>query len=520
MRWTRFVLPISLILAAGIYLLALDPYIGGGYDDGHYIALARALATQKGFSQILMPGNPPESQYPPGWPLLLTPIWWIWDTFPANAIGFKLVSVLCALAFVAVSYGWMRWRGEGEIVSVLVMLLTLFNPLILGLATSAYAEMAYACFSFLALWLIERYNRLPEATWRDAIIPSLVAAFAMYVRSFGVMLMLAATVYLWLQPDRRKGLIFASLSFLWIAPWFVRAAWLPSGAWTYSQQFILKSMEQPELGVIGWGDLVVRLVFNLRAYLLAGLPGAVMPSQVPLTYVNLAQGLRVGSPFAGSDVFLAVLVAGGLLGQILLRRALSDWYVAFYLGLALLWPWEPTRFVVPLIPLLYRYVFFEINLLATALKQQTRWTRMLRFAALAAVAIFILANVVTQVKFAWTIHQTVEPSPEWGARFRLFDWIKRNTTQTSVLAAMNDYQVFLYTDRAVVRDLGSTEALRHYGVDYVVLIPYGGVMVSGDLSRMRFDPIYRANPSAFTWVYADEPASIEVFRVQREALAR
>lgn len=514
-----YLLIAGLLVALFIYIGASTPSVGDGYDDGRYVMLSQGMARGLGFAQISVPGNPPEPQYPPGFPLMLSLIWLINPTFPENAIAFKLVSVACALVFAALTYGWLKWRGEGERTAILITLLTLFNPLILGYAASAFSEMAYAAFSVGTLWLVERFARLAKWTWVDAIIPALVTAGALYIRTFGVALLIASFVFLFWQADRRKALLFGGLAVMLYAPWAARSLLLLNGA-GYSQQLFLKSMEQPELGTIGIGDLTLRVILNLRAYLLAGLPGAVMPSQVPLTHVNLDEALRVGAPFAGSDIALALVVMGGVLGQIFLRRALVDWYLAFYFGVGLVWNWEPTRFVVPLIPFLYAALFFEIKLFATPREKHARLNRVLRVLAFSALAIFLAANVVTQARYAWGIHSTTAPSPDWAARLRVFDWLKSNTASDNVFAAMNDSQVYLYTQRSTVRDLGSAEAFARYGVDYVVLIPYGGVMVSGDLSRKSFDPLWRAHPSAFTPVYTDTLAGIEVLQVRRGQLAR
>jgi hypothetical protein len=83
---------------------------------------------------------------------------------------------------------------------------------------------------------------------------------------------------------------------------------------------------------------------------------------------------------------------------------------------------------------------------------------------------------------------------------------------------MNDYQFYLYTGRAVMREIQSTDALKHERIDYVVLAPYGGVMLVGDLSRLYFDPVYHAYPQAFTRVYSDTAAHIEVLHVDREQI--
>jgi len=503
---STWIVAFALLVAGIIYLAASDAYIGAGYDNAVYVGLAQGLAQGKGFVQMPVPGHPPEPQYPPGWSLLLSVVWLIAPEFPANAFGFKIMSVVCALVFAALVYGWMRWRGENPIASALIVGLTLFNPLTFGSATFAFSEMAYAANSILALWLIERYTRAEHATWRGAMLPALAAAGTVYIRAFGMTLGIAALIYFATTRQARKFIAFGGLVALVIAPWFLRGALLPQDVWSYSQQFFLKSMEQPELGTIGWGDLVLRVIFNLRAYLLAGLPGALLPSQVPLTYANLAEDLRVGAPIFGFDILLALIIATALLGQIVLRRALADWYIAAYLGLALVWQWEPTRFVIPLIPLLYGVVW-------TTIKPGARLfsARAPRGLMIALVGAFILVNAGVMARLAWQSHQS--ESPERAARLRAFEWIRAHTAETSVLAALDDYQVYLYTRRPVIRALGSADALAHYQVEYVILIPYGGVMVEGDLSRLRFEPLRRAHPDAFARVYADESAGIQIYRV-------
>lgn len=98
----RTTLVLALSVATIIYALALIPYVGDGYDDGHYLALAQALAHGKGFSQPQMLGNPPEAQYPPGWPLLIALVWLVIPEFPASAIALKFVAMLCALISLTV----------------------------------------------------------------------------------------------------------------------------------------------------------------------------------------------------------------------------------------------------------------------------------------------------------------------------------------------------------------------------------------------------------------------------------
>ena len=514
-NWSRILLFSALALAAGIYFFALTPYIGDGYDDSVYVGLAKGIAEGRGYVRALVPGAPPASKYPPGWALILSAVWLFSKDFPANAIGFKLVSVLFTLGLAALVFYWLRWRGESVTKSLLIALLTLFHPYILNFGTSVFSAMPFAAATILSLWLVERYDRLPCAGWRDAILPSLAVAFSLYLRMFGLSIVAAAIFYLVLRKGKRAaGLRFSALTLLWIAPWFLYLFSVPQGANDYGQELFLKSIEQPELGIITALDLLIRVVGNLQSILLAGLPGMILPSQAPLTYVNMADALQIGAPVAGVDYGLATLLMTAILVPILLRRSLPDWYIALYLGMILIWPWEPTRFLVPLTPLLYLYLFSFLGQIGTAISRRKGKAGLyLRTFSIGITAVFVLLNIGHQINYSAQIQRADMPAA-WAARYRLFNWLKENTAEDAVLASLNDYQLYLYAGRQTVRTFDSLAALEQYSVDYIVLIPYGGVMLDGDLSRLHFDPLHESHPDLFTLAYADERAGIEVFAVQ------
>ena len=64
-----------MLLASAFYLLNFNSFRVGSYqDDARYIIVAKALSSGHGFSLINFPGNVPETNYPPGFPLLLAPL--------------------------------------------------------------------------------------------------------------------------------------------------------------------------------------------------------------------------------------------------------------------------------------------------------------------------------------------------------------------------------------------------------------------------------------------------------------
>ncbi len=518
-RARRLLLPGGLVVAACIYLLAVNPLVGEGYDDGHYLTLAQALANGRGFTRISAPGQPPETLYPPGWPMMLAPLWWLHTPGSTDYTIFKLASVALTLALGVLTYGWLRWRGTTRTLSTYVVLLTLFSPRIFSFSTILFSEMAYACVSVAALWAVEYYAQTSRAKWTTAILPALAVITSVYIRTFGLALVAASLIFLMARRQWKHAIWFAALALFWCSPWLVRGALTANSASDYAKEFWLKSIEQPELGTVSSGELAVRVLLNMRTYLMAGLPGAIFPSQIQLTYVNLPEALRLGAPWAGSDVIIVIILVAGLVQQFWQQRGLAGWYVVIYLGVALLWPWEPTRLVVPLIPLLWMYFLTEISHILNLLtRQRPHAYATLRHIGLIALSVFILMNVATLGSYALNLRQTNAIPSDWESQQRLFDWIERNTPRDSRFGTMNDYQIYLYTGRLVMREIQSEEALKRDRIDYVALVPYGGVMLVGDLSRLNFEPVYHTYPQAFTRVYSDTTANIEVFHVDREQL--
>ncbi len=521
-QYWHIALVVALLIASGISIVATTPYIGTNYDDAHYVGLAKALAHGAGFRELPVPGHPPETKYPPGWPMLLTPVWWFMPQFPANATFFKLVSIFCTLLFGALTYRWLRLRGQGAPLSALIVLLTLFNANVFRHASNAFSEMGYAMMAMLALISLERYSRRARPAWYEAAIPAVAVAAAFYVRTFGITLAAAGVVYLLCQRRYRSAGWLGAWCALLITPWIIHTLTTPSTTPGYWDELTMRYLEVPARGAVTPAEFAYRVIVNLRDYLLAGMPGAIFPSFIRLTHVNMAEALRLGAPFPGSDVLLALILGTSFLSQLVFRRALVDWYLFFYLGMCLIWPWEPSRFMFPMIPLLYLYFFSMIETFAKSLlRSRPAWRRRLRRWSFALLIVFVAANGALQARYAWQIHRGPHPqyADEWAARYRAFAWIREHTPADAVLASLDDYQIYLYTDRQTVRHVDEAAPLLTYGVDYIVMVPYGGVMVTGvDVGWVRFTPLYEAHRAAFTLVYEDEIGSVEIFAVDLQEL--
>ncbi|MEM8860242.1 MAG: hypothetical protein AAGD96_18090, partial [Chloroflexota bacterium] len=91
-------LPFAILLALGLSLFRFNSIpVGIFFDDAHYLILSESLANGSGYRLINFPAMPIEQAFPPGWPLLLTPVAKLW---PGNLIIPKFVTLGFALCSI------------------------------------------------------------------------------------------------------------------------------------------------------------------------------------------------------------------------------------------------------------------------------------------------------------------------------------------------------------------------------------------------------------------------------------
>ena len=72
---TKYILAIFAIASAFFGFLRFNSLqLGTSYDDAHYIILAESLSSGQGYQLINFPRPQIERAFPPGWPMLLTPL--------------------------------------------------------------------------------------------------------------------------------------------------------------------------------------------------------------------------------------------------------------------------------------------------------------------------------------------------------------------------------------------------------------------------------------------------------------
>ena len=146
--------------AAGLLVAAvtaaLTPYgalVGGFYDDGIYLALARGVAEGGGYRLPFLPGAPPGVHYPPLYPGLLAAIWGAWPGFPANLVAMRAANAVLLGGFVVAAARYLGARAAvpAPVAALLVAATATALP-VLAVATALFSEPLFLVLLVAACW--------------------------------------------------------------------------------------------------------------------------------------------------------------------------------------------------------------------------------------------------------------------------------------------------------------------------------------------------------------------------------
>lgn len=344
-RWALAGAVVSLMLA----LALIDPYLFTGGDNVAYYALARALATGRGYVDLMTPGTPPETLYPPGFPLLLVPFYWLGG---GSMFALKLQSLLAAAVAL-----WATWklgreaRGVPEWVAAAAVWLVGLAPVFLLYTRYVLSDMSYTAAVMVALVFLQRAVLLDEAEDGEGgragdrwwIGGSLVAILAFAIRTAGVALLGAAL--LWAVGRRRwkRAAIVAVAIGLAAVPWLVWTSQRPPETGGYLEQLRVVDRLDPESPSLRIGEYPGRAAEHLAIYTVRDLPQLFWP------VIPAPLAVRVFGVIAGA----ALVVLGAV--HLVRRRGVAVWdlFGLLSLGLILVWPWTGDRFFLTLVPILW-----------------------------------------------------------------------------------------------------------------------------------------------------------------------
>lgn len=434
------VLAPSLLVAAALLVgvAAMTPWLVGGlYDDGMYVVLAKSLATGEGYRYLNIPGAPRGTHFPPGYPAFLSILWRAWPAFPANVTLFKLANA--ALMALGALGTWVLARRALRLApwpaAAAAALFTISIPVLI-LASAVMSEMLFLALLVPAILVAGRV--VEEGDWRTATWGGLLAGLVILVRSVGIALVPAVLIALASRRRWREAGVYLSAVVLLVGPW---QAWVAANDWR------IPAAIAPSYGAYsGWIAEAVsgEGIAFVRGVLARNVAGVARIARAILSPVATGWGAWV---FVAG---IAALFCAGL-WRLRHRAPVLALFVALYLALIVAWPYGPDRFVFAIWPLL------GLVLTAGAI-QGWSW----RAAAATRIPGALLTGVALAVLVGHTIYGVRGARGHfWDAAQRaghrralpLVAWATNRAPPTAILSVESDPLVYLYSGRRAVPQL-------------------------------------------------------------------
>ena len=457
-------LVLACILAAYVFsIVRLHPtnLFGLTGDDAIYLSSAKALEEGKGYILPSLPGNPPATKYPIVYPWILSFVWRINPSFPANLPLAILISVGFGIGFLIAAYAmFLTLGGISKAEALILAAYCGLHPLVMLYGASVLSDMPFAFFVLASMVIADRAMQSNGGQIASLSCGALAGISAL-TRILGIPIILGILITGIVRRSWRQLVTFG----LSVTPFVGVAAWRaifskkpispisgPTGqslgwthAWTFYTDYVgIWKIGVPDIHVF-WAMLKNNAGMILRepADLFLG------PSFVRDTMLG-----RV----------LILLAAVATLAGILRQAKKYGWKPVHFAALPcavvfLLWSYpDVSRFSLPFWPLLVVGVWTEgrqvVRVIRSTLsKSPAMFENGLGLAMGLVLATLVCGVVANSVAGVRTAVERISRDRQELLRDKLecYDWIRRNTDPSDRLVAYEDAVAYLYTGRETVR---------------------------------------------------------------------
>jgi len=443
-RRHRF-LVVAFLLALGLSFyghVTLTVPLGLFHDDGIYAATAKSLAEGHGYRIPSVPGFPAQTKYPILYPLLIAGVWKLAPTFPDNVDALRLVSALATVCFLVGSAHLHReLTGEESLLSMSAFLAALgLNPLVTNLGAMVLSDMLFAALC-VAMWVVHVRWEGGSHRWSMVVGSSCLSACAMGTRVPGAAFLVAGS--LWAARTGWRQF----LTYVGIAGTLVLASRLAVPSSTAIDNPLLSYYTGYETSV--FLDLLRE---PLRAVQIA--------ADNCVYAVVMVGELMMPVPWRVVSWMLAALVVIGIVPTGRRAGRTVGASLVLYMLIVLFYPFIPTRYLLPLAPLLLIAGFNGATTIASRARgsRSTMSSDIVKAMAFAPLAVLLLTSFAWA---RWNLDQSRLPrlrlwtggaaTYQWTGFQDTFDWINGHTDKDAVMAGAFDPMYYLYTGRRGVR---------------------------------------------------------------------
>lgn len=483
------------------------------HDDGVMFVTAKSAA-QGSYRILSLPENPPQTKFPPLYPLYLSLIWRIDPHFPDNLEVATALSWMVLAAMIVLAHMLYRRWGLSEIQVWLLTALVALNPYMVLFGCRMFSEVFFTC------WVIAAFLVLSRQGLKMAAIAGIFAGCAYLSRTAGIALLVSIPALLLWKKESRRAAVFAAAMLPAVLGWMLwtRTHSAPSAdsTLTYYTDYIRYQFMN-----VGFDNLTVVLWKNIDQ-VLYGMGALVLPKVI------------ITGPLKILTQVIAVAMISGIVRMV--RRGIAADYALFAListGILIIWHFPPNeRFVLPLYPLLIAGLLAELTHLANMLKPAFRHkdvSQRVVAGAFSAVVFAIFGAALAMQIYGTFVFLRDSADQKRGKLAELHDpyaWISANLPQNATVLSYNDGLLYLYTGRrgnylplmprwwyaenydAMVGAYQNVVAYcRSRHLQYIYMSSDDGDRELGDLLREKVQQAVRSAPG-LTPVYSNGPDAI------------
>ena len=555
-RFSKYFLIVIIAVSTVLGLMRFNSLqIGASYDDAHYIILAESLSSGQGYQLINFPRPQIERAFPPGWPILLTPLSFL---FPGNYAVLKLFTLSLWLASLFLIYKLFSKRVESPYLEILVGLVAL-NPLLVGASVTVMSESAYLFFSLTVLTIFDSWHAKTEgiasrvslsgsegslrSKVRDSsvatpalaggarenapserheifetstnywliILISIMALYAQLIRTVGISIAIALVLYFLLTRRFREAGITVGI----FALGALLQAWLNlrNGGSVISASYESQVFNSSMIEKIGqmWSN-----AFGYFNEILAS-------SLVPIFGEKTTSLAGSAIPLLANTIIILLIIFGLVLS--LKKFSLMDIYFIIYV-LAILAFWNPrvgsvkARFLIPIIPFLYFYLIQGIKWTINKLTKNNLICTARITVSLACIIVLLLLMRNLQDWRNPVMNQMTDLSIGTA-------WIAQNAPSDAIVMVNEPVPAYVHAQRKTVAFPGDNQDFEKYlnnqNIDYIVISPKLQSPRTTKLDKLietQILPILESHPERFVVVYSNSEYNVTVYRYTGDANQR
>lgn len=451
-RRMRFLL---LFITSGIFILpqlSLSS-LGRLYDAPRYICLGYSIASGNGYRFIFDPNNKPCFYNNFLFPYMLAPI------IKLKGIDFfylKLTMLILSIIALILFTQWAErfWDKKKVIYS---SLLFLSSALFIEFSDKVMTEIPFLIFllsSFLLfqVWIKSRKN-----------IHILALTLSIYCLAFtripGIAFLLGVIIYSVAKKDKKllcTGIIVLIAVLITIS--IIQGRINPEDKFYHLKYLFYKNPFNPEAGYVSPQDMIARMIKNIKFYI-----------------INIG---KICIQFPHKSVLLSLLTLFIILNGVLkFHSSTRIFYISsfiIYFFYFLIWPWQDTRFLLPLLPFLIVMLFKGLNPVLEKLNPE--WKRV----TLTGILLLSFYGGSNKLVRKLTI-ENIYP-PELREFIEMGEWLGKEIKDNAVILSSNPSLIYLLSLKKGVFLIYTTDTekinayLKKNRVNYILADCYNSEM--------------------------------------------